>query len=212
MIRAVIFDLDGVLVHTDRLHYAAWKGLTDRLGLPFDQTTYHRLRGISRMDSLEIVLEPSAVTYTPAEKEALAAEKNAAYVAQVAHMTPTDVDPDTRAALEALRARKIPLAVGSSSKNARPILERTDLTRYFSVIVDGNAITRAKPDPEVFLTAARLLAVSPGEALVVEDAAAGIRAAHAGGFPSAAFGGDAVDSPLATHIIARMTDLLALVP
>ncbi len=211
MKKAVIFDLDGVLVHTDRLHYAAWKGLTDRLGLPFDETVYDRLRGISRMDSLDIVLEPSPISYTPAEKEDLAAEKNAAYVARVAQMTPADVDPDTRAALEALRARGVLLAVGSSSKNARPILERTGLTDYFHAIADGNSITRAKPDPEVFLTAARLLSVAPAEALVVEDAAAGIQAAHAGGFESVAFGGDAVDSPLAEHVVTRLTQLVELV-
>lgn len=211
MKKAVIFDLDGVLVHTDRLHYAAWKGLTDRLGLPFDETVYDRLRGISRMDSLDIVLEPSPISYTPAEKEALAAEKNAAYVARVAQMTPADVDPDTRAALEALRARGVLLAVGSSSKNARPILERTGLTGCFQAIADGNSITRAKPDPEVFLTAARLLGVAPAEALVVEDAAAGIQAAHAGGFESVAFGGDAVDSPLAEHVVTRLTQLVELV-
>ena len=184
--RAVIFDLDGVLVRTDQAHDKAWRALAVRLGIPFDGRAAARLRGVSRMEALDIVLEGCGRSFTPAEKEALAAEKNERYRALIAEMTPADVAPDTTVTLKALRERGLLLAVASSSKNARFILERTGLTPYFHAVVDGTQIARSKPDPEVFLKAAQALGVSPAEALVVEDAAAGVRAAHCGGFSSAA--------------------------
>ena len=186
--RAVIFDLDGVLVRTDQAHDKAWRALAGRLGIPFDGRAAARLRGVSRMEALDIVLEGCGRSFTPAEKEALAAEKNERYRALIAEMTPADVAPDTTVTLKALRERGLLLAVASSSKNARFILERTGLTPYFHAVVDGTQIARSKPDPEVFLKAAQALGVSPAEALVVEDAAAGVRAAHCGGFSSAALG------------------------
>lgn len=175
--RAVIFDLDGVLVRTDQAHDKAWRALAVRLGIPFDGRAAARLRGVSRMEALDIVLEGCGRSFTPAEKEALAAEKNERYRALIAEMTPADVAPDTTVTLKALRERGLLLAVASSSKNARFILERTGLTPYFHAVVDGTQIARSKPDPEVFLKAAQALGVSPAEALVVEDAAAGVRAA-----------------------------------
>ena len=170
--RAVIFDLDGVLVRTDQAHDKAWRALAVRLGIPFDGRAAARLRGVSRMEALDIVLEGCGRSFTPAEKEALAAEKNERYRALIAEMTPADVAPDTTVTLKALRERGLLLAVASSSKNARFILERTGLTPYFHAVVDGTQIARSKPDPEVFLKAAQALGVSPAEALVVEDAAA----------------------------------------
>lgn len=211
MKKAVIFDLDGVLVHTDRLHYTAWKELTGRLGIPFGQTVYRRLRGISRMDSLDIVLEAAPQDFSPEEKAALAAEKNEAYLALAAGLGPRDVAEDVRRALRGLRERGLLLAVGSSSRNAKYILERTGLAPCFDAVADGTMVTRAKPDPEVFLKAAALLGVSPGQALVVEDAAAGIKAARDGGYTAVAFGGDAVGSPLAEHRVGALTELLYLV-
>ncbi len=211
MKRAVIFDLDGVLVHTDELHFSAWKGLTDALGISFRPSDYDAIRGLSRMDSLEHILSLSPRDFRPEEKAALAEQKNRVYLALVERMTPADVTADAREALGALRGRGILLAVGSSSRNARRILARTELTGSFDAIVDGSDITRAKPDPEVFLQAAERLGVEPGEALVVEDAAAGLQAARAGGFMAAAFGGDAILSPLADHRLSRLTDLLSLV-
>ena len=184
--RAVIFDLDGVLVRTDQAHDKAWRALAGRLGIPLDGRAAARLRGVSRMEALDIVLEGCGRSFTPAEKEALAAEKNERYRALIAEMTPADVAPDTTVTLKALRERGLLLAVASSSKNARFILERTGLTPYFHAVVDGTQIARSKPDPEVFLKAAQALGVSPAEALVVEDAAAGVRAARCGGFSSAA--------------------------
>ena len=129
--RAVIFDLDGVLVRTDQAHDKAWRALAGRLGIPFDGRAAARLRGVSRMEALDIVLEGCGRSFTPAEKEALAAEKNERYRALIAEMTPADVAPDTTVTLKALRERGLLLAVASSSKNARFILERTGLTPYF---------------------------------------------------------------------------------
>ena len=200
--RAVIFDLDGVLVRTDQAHDKAWRALAGRLGIPFDGRAAARLRGVSRMEALDIVLEGCGRSFTPAEKEALAAEKNERYRALIAEMTPADVAPDTTVTLKALRERGLLLAVASSSKNARFILERTGLTPYFHAVVDGTQIARSKPDPEVF---------SPAEALVVEDAAAGVRAARCGGFSSAALGPAAAAEGLADHEIRSLPELLELV-
>ncbi|WP_251447208.1 beta-phosphoglucomutase [Vermiculatibacterium agrestimuris] len=211
MKKAVIFDLDGVLVHTDRYHYNAWRILTDKLGIDFPQERYDGIRGLSRMDSLERILAFSPRQFTREEKEALAAEKNEAYLQRVEQMGPEEVDGDVRAALRGLREKGLLLAVGSSSKNAKRILARTELTACFDAIADGSMVTRAKPDPEVFLKAAELLRVAPAQALVVEDAAAGLRAAKAGGFQAVAFGGDAAGNPLADYEVTRLTALLELV-
>ncbi len=210
MKRAVIFDLDGVLVHTDKIHYAVWVELTEKLGIPFSPQVMDRVRGMSRMDSLEVVLSAGDRTWTQAEKESLAKEKNRAYVARAGKMTSADVEEDVWRTLDALRARGVLLAVGSSSKNAPLILERTGLGEKLDALADGNMIQRAKPDPEVFLRAAGLLGVAPGEAYVVEDAEAGIRAALDGGFTPVAFGGSAAASPLAAHRIDRLSQLTAL--
>ena len=218
--RAVIFDLDGVLVRTDQAHDKAWRALAGRLGIPFDGRAAARLRGVSRMEALDIGLEGCGRSFTPAEKEALAAEKNERYRALIAEMTPADVAPDTTVTLKALRERGLLLAVASSSKNARFILERTGLTPYFHAVVDGTQIARSKPDPEVFLKAAQALGVSPAEALVVEDAAAGVRAARCGGgpcgprdpVPAGAFGAGltALSNPKGGRAMGRRCLILAL--
>ena len=218
--RTVIFDLDGVLVRTDQAHDKAWRALAVRLGIPFDGRAAARLRGVSRMEALDIVLEGCGRSFTPAEKEALAAEKNERYRALIAEMTPADVAPDTTVTLKALRERGLLLAVASSSKNARFILERTGLTPYFHAVVDGTQIARSKPDPEVFLKAAQALGVSPAEALVVEDAAAGVRAARCGGgpcgprnpVPAGAFGAGltAQSNPKGGRAMGRRCLILAL--
>ena len=181
-IRAIIFDLDGVICHTDRYHYLAWKALADRLGIPFDEEVNQRLRGVSRRESLEIVLGERGGAYSEAEKLAMTEEKNAVYKTYLAAMTPEDLSPETLAVLRALRRRGYLLAIGSSSRNTRQILERLGLGGFFDAVADGTQITRSKPDPEVFLLAASLLGVRPGEAVVVEDAASGVQAARSGGF------------------------------
>lgn len=208
--KAVIFDLDGVLVFTDQFHYQAWKKLADRLGIYFDKEINNRLRGVSRMASLEIILENyHGAVFTDAEKEAMAEEKNKSYRELLRTMTPQDVSQDVRDTLAELKKRGYKLAVGSSSKNTKFILEKTALLDAFDKISDGNNITRSKPDPEVFLKAAEYLEEKPAECLVVEDAEAGIDAGIAGGMKTAAIG-DAVKGGKADYALGTIGDLLKI--
>lgn len=187
--KAIIFDLDGVLVFTDHYHYLAWKKLADRLGIYFDEDINNRLRGVSRMASLEIILERNTGReLSLKEKTALAEEKNGYYRELLRQMTPDSVAPQVRETLSRLRGRGYRLAIGSSSKNTRTILERTNLLDAFDAVSDGNNITRSKPDPEVFLKAAQFLGVCPQACAVVEDARAGIDAALAGGMLAVGIG------------------------
>ena len=188
MLKGVIFDLDGVLLFTDKYHYLAWKALADKLNIPFDEKVNNRLRGVSRMDSLNIILSYSDQTFSEAEKEVMAEEKNELYREYLQKMTPLDVSDDTRAVLEKLRECGLKLAIGSSSKNTPLILEKADMAKYFHAVSDGNNITRSKPDPEVFLKAAEYLNLQPCECIVVEDAEAGIDAGNAGGFVTVGIG------------------------
>lgn len=187
MIKGIIFDLDGVLIHTDEMHYQAWKQIAASIGAAFDREKNNRLRGVARMDCMDIILEGlPPMQYE--EKFALAEEKNAAYRKLLATLSQSDVDDEVIKVLKELRRRNIKLAIGSSSKNAAFILEKTGLTGYFDAISDGNNIKRSKPDPEVFLKAADMLLLTPGECAVIEDACAGIDAAVAGGFLSCGMG------------------------
>ena len=204
--KAFIFDLDGVICFTDKYHYLAWKELADRLGIYFDETINNRLRGVSRMASLEIILERAEKNYTQEEKEAFAAEKNARYVELLQEMSPADLSDEVRDTLNALRAAGYRLAIGSSSRNTKVILSRLGLGDFFDAISDGTNITRSKPDPEVFLKAAEMLGLPPEECLVVEDAKAGIEAAHAGGFRSAGLG-EAFEHPDCTYPIHSFGEL-----
>ena len=191
MIKAIIFDLDGVLISTDELLYRAWKALADRLGVPFDRAQNDRCRGISRMDSLEIVLERSPVKYTLREKEAFAAEKNENYRSMLASLTESDVPEGVLPTLALLKKRGYSLALASASKNAPLILERTGLGAYLDAVADGNCVTRSKPDPEVFLVAAEKLGIAPGECAAVDDALAGVEAARAAGMLAVGYGDSA---------------------
>ena len=173
---------------TDKYHYLAWKALADKLNIPFDEKVNNRLRGVSRMDSLNIILSYSDQTFSEAEKEVMAEEKNELYREYLQKMTPLDVSDDTRAVLEKLRECGLKLAIGSSSKNTPLILGKTDMAKYFHAVSDGNNITRSKPDPEVFLKAAEYLNLQPCECIVVEDAEAGIDAGNAGGFVTVGIG------------------------
>ena len=207
--QGVIFDLDGVICSTDQYHYQAWKALADRLGIYFDPVINNRLRGVSRMESLDIVLEKSSRSYTRAEKEALATEKNDTYRQLLQQMSPADLSGDVAETLETLKSRGIRIAIGSSSKNAPVILERIGLSNAFDAVVDGNSISRSKPDPEVFLKAAQALGLPPEKCLVVEDAHAGVAAALAGGFACAGIG-DAAGNPDVTYRLTALSDLLKL--
>ncbi len=207
MVKGIIFDLDGVLVSTDELHYTAWLAMAEREGIAFDRAVNRRLRGVSRMQSLDIILERAPRAYSAAEKAALAAYKNELYVALLDALTAADVLPGVLATLDALAARGVRLAVGSSSKNAKKILSKTGLIGRFDAIADGTDIVHSKPDPEVFLCAAERLGLAPGDCAVVEDAEAGIEAAKAGGMLACAIG-DACRSELADVTLARISELV----
>lgn len=181
-IRAIIFDLDGVICSTDRYHYLAWKALADRLGIPFDEQKNKLLRGVSRLDSLEIILGNRSSHFSEQEKWELAEEKNRIYREYLQTMRPSDLSEDTRYALQTLRKRGYLLAIGSSSKNTRQILTQLGLEHFFDAVADGTQITQSKPDPEVFFLAASLLGISPEQAIVIEDAESGVQAAETGHF------------------------------
>lgn len=201
-IKAFIFDLDGVIVFTDHYHYLAWKDLADQKGIYFDEEINHRLRGVSRMDSLEIILEKATQKYSQEEKNAMADYKNNLYRDYLETMSPSDIKSEDLKTLKELKKQGYLLAVASSSKNAQTILEKTDLAYLFDEVVDGNQIINSKPDPEVFLKAAEKLGVDPSEAIVIEDAEAGIIAASKGGFISCAFGKNLVEKNYPLHILA----------
>ena len=204
---AVIFDLDGVICFTDEYHYQAWKAMADSIGVPFDREINNRLRGVSRMASLEIVLERYDGELTEEEKLAAAEEKNNTYRELLKQMSPADLSEEVKTTLDALRAKGLLLGIGSSSKNTKFILSRIGLGDYFDKISDGTNITRSKPDPEVFLKAAEYLGLEPKDCLVVEDAVAGVQAAHAAGMDAAAVG-DAAGSGLAEYSLKRFSELL----
>ncbi len=207
--KGIIFDLDGVICSTDEYHYLAWKALADRLGIPFDRERNNLLRGVSRMASLEIILEKSDKTYTEEEKAAFAEEKNTRYRELLGRMSPADLSDDVKTTLEALRKTDLKLAIGSSSKNTPFILERIGLRDFFDAVADGNCITHSKPHPEVFLKAAGMIGLCPQDCLVVEDAHAGVEAAKAGGFDCAAMG-DARDDERADRHLEKFSDLLKI--
>lgn len=209
--RGIIFDLDGVICSTDEYHYQAWRALADKIGATgFGRADNARQRGVSRMESLEVVLEKAPKTYTPEEKLGLAKWKNNTYRELLANMSPADLTEEVKDTLDALRQKGLLLAIGSSSKNAPFILERIGLGDYFDRISDGNNITHAKPDPEVFLLAAQYLGLEPKDCLVVEDAFSGIDAGIAGGFDTAAIG-DATRYDKPTYKLSTFSDLLMIV-
>ena len=202
----VIFDLDGVIRFTDHYHYLAWKTVADKLGIYFDEVINNRLRGVSRMESLEIILEKYGKPLTEEEKTALAEEKNGVYKELLKNMTENDLSDEVRETLNALRSCGLKLAIGSSSKNTQFILERIGLKGFFDAVSDGNNIKNSKPDPEVFLKAADFIGEKPENCLVVEDAYAGVDAACAGGFDSAAIG-DAAGYDKATYKMQTFKEL-----
>lgn len=206
--QAVVFDLDGVICFTDEYHYQAWKALADKMGIPFDRVVNNRLRGVSRMASLEIILEKySGPALSEEEKAALATEKNELYRELLGQMSPADLSDEVKATLDELRRRGYLLAIGSSSRNAPFILHQIGLEGYFDAISDGNNITRSKPDPEVFLKAAEMLKLPPEACLVVEDAVSGAEAAHAGGMKAACVG-DAAKKGAGDYNLGAVSELL----
>lgn len=192
-IRAVIFDLDGVIVSTDEFHYQGWQKLADEEGVYFDRTINERLRGVSRMDSLDILLEKSDKEYTDEQKQEMATRKNNYYRELLKNLSPEDLLPGAMQTMEELKKRGIKVAIGSSSKNTPTILEYIGLSDYFDAVSDGNQISKSKPDPEVFLLAAKKMGVPAEECVVVEDAAAGVEAAIRGNMKALGVGSAAED-------------------
>jgi beta-phosphoglucomutase len=187
-ISAVIFDLDGVIVSTDEFHYHAWKQISDQEKIYFDREINERLRGVSRMESLDIILGHSDKNYGETQKQLLAQRKNDIYCELLNKLSPNDILPGVINLLISLKSRDIKIAIGSSSKNTPFILDQIGLTSNFDAIADGNSIKNSKPDPEVFLLAAKILGVEPEECAVIEDAQAGIDAAKAAGMKAVGIG------------------------
>ena len=211
-IKAVIFDLDGVICSTDEYHYQAWKQMADDIGVYFDRSINNRLRGISRMASLDIILENcSSVIFSDTEKEALAEQKNELYKKLLLKMSPEDLSDEVKHTLNTLRQRNYPLAIGSSSRNTSFILQQLGLNGFFDAVSDGNHIKRSKPDPEVFLKAAQMLCIDPEDCLVVEDAVSGAQAGHLGGMEVACVG-DAARAGAGEYNLNRISQLLDILP
>ena len=198
MIRGVIFDLDGVIVSTDEFHFQAWQRLAQEEQIPFSREDNEQLKGVSRMESLEIILRKSPKTFSADTKLKMAERKNSYYRDLLQHLSPADVLPGVLSFLDVLRDRKIRPAIGSSSKNAVPILRAIGLSEAFVAIADGTKIKNSKPHPEVFLLAASLLGLEPRDCLVVEDAEAGVEAGLAAGMKVLAVG-SAATLPRATY-------------
>lgn len=180
-IKACLFDLDGVIVDTAKYHYIAWKELANELGFEFTETDNERLKGVSRMASLDILLEIGGISLPDNKKNELATRKNERYVSYITQMKPNEILPGAKEFLNELRKNGILTALGSASKNAMTILDRLELSPLFDAIIDGNKATKAKPDPQVFLMGAQVLGCTPGQCVVFEDAEAGIEAAIAAG-------------------------------
>ena len=180
-IEAVIFDLDGVIVTTDDYHYEAWKKIADQENIYFDREINERLRGVSRMESLDIILEKSSKIYNEEEKIELATRKNDYYKNLLENLTKEDILPGILETLNYLENKKIKTAIGSSSKNTMFILNKIGLTNRFDAIVDGTMIKNSKPDPEVFLQAAEKVGIKTEKCLVIEDADAGVEAGKRAG-------------------------------
>jgi beta-phosphoglucomutase len=186
MLRAFIFDLDGVITDTAEYHYRGWKRLADEEGLPFTREDNEALRGVSRRESLLLLLKGRV--YPEEKLQEMMARKNNYYLEFIKEITPRDLLPGAKELVEELRAAGYKTALGSASKNAREVIERLGIASLFDAISDGYSVERAKPAPDLFLHAAGQLGLPPGECVVVEDAAAGIEAARAGGFRSVGLG------------------------
>jgi len=188
-IKACIFDLDGVIVDTAVYHYKAWKRLANNMGFDFTEHQNEQLKGVSRMASLNLILGWGDVTHkTEAEKLALATQKNEWYNVMISQMTPAEILPGAREFVQACRNAGIKTAIGSASKNTPTILNKLQLASLFDTIVDGNSVSKPKPDPEVFLKGAEALQVDPNACVVFEDAVAGVEAALAGGMKAVGIG------------------------
>jgi len=206
-VKGAIFDLDGVLVDTAKYHYLAWKRLAVELGFDFTEADNERLKGVSRIRSLEILLETGGIAMDEGEKERAADRKNAWYVEYLLTLDETALLAGSKEYLLRLRENGVRIALGSASKNAPLILDRLNIAALFDAVIDGNSVSKAKPDPEVFLKGAQALGLEPGLCVVFEDALAGVEAARAGGMRVIAVGSPEL-LPGADRYVASLADML----
>lgn len=186
--KALLFDLDGVLVDTAKYHYLAWKELADELGIPFSEKDNELFKGVSRVRCMDILLELGGRTMPEVEKSACCEKKNNIYIRYIENMGEKEILPGVKEFLQDVKKKGYVIALGSASKNSMLILERLHLTSLFDAIVDGTKVSKAKPDPDVFVAGAEALGAEPSECIVFEDAVAGIQAAHAGGMQAVGIG------------------------
>ncbi len=208
--QAVIFDLDGVICHTDEYHFMAWKEIADELKIPYSRAINDRMRGIDRMASLEVLLQGGEKIYSYEMKEQFANKKNKIYQTLLENLSPKNLEPEVKETLDAVRTRGLKIGIGSSSKNTKLILNRLGLGTFFDAIADGTDVSHAKPNPEVFLIAAERLGVEPKACLVVEDATSGIMAAKAAGMDAAAIG-EATALGLADYKLTHLSQLQEII-
>lgn len=206
-IKGFIFDLDGVICSTDEYHYQAWKSVADELGIYFDRKINNRLRGVSRMDSLNIILERSDRQYTQEEKDKLAAVKNARYVGLLQDLTPDDILPGVREFISRLREINIEIALASASRNAPFIIRRLGLENDFDFIADASKVRNSKPAPDIFLAAAEGLGLAPSVCVGVEDAAAGIKAIHSAGMKAIGIGSELYEADITLNSTSELLHL-----
>ncbi len=206
--RAIIFDLDGVIVDTVEFHFKAWKQVADAEGIYFDQKINERLKGVSRMESLNVIMEKKGRLYTQSELEELAFRKNAIYQKMLSTLCPADILAGIKVLLESLKAQDVKLAICSASKNTEYIVEKLKISNCFDVIVTGNDTVCSKPDPEGFLLASKRLGVKSKNCIVIEDAAAGIEAACSAGMKSVGIGDKAELNR--ANLICQATEYLVL--
>ncbi|MGI6607392.1 MAG: beta-phosphoglucomutase [Erysipelotrichaceae bacterium] len=210
MIKGLIFDLDGVIVSTDRFHFQAWSRLAEELNLEFDEKINNKLRGVSRLESLNIILNEKINDYSLEEKEKLADKKNSIYIQLLKNLKPSDVADGFKDVYDYAKLHKIKTSIGSSSRNTKTILKFIGLENNFDAIIDGNMISNSKPNPEVFIKAATAIECFPSECLVVEDALSGLMAAKAAGMISAGIG-NAVTDKNCDYKISNLRDLIKII-
>ena len=208
--KGIIFDLDGVIIHTDHLHYLAWKKMASQYHLSFDEMLNHKLRGISRMESLNTIIEYNKASFSYEQKEKMADIKNTYYQFFLDELTENDLDKEIKDTLDELKSMGYKLAIGSSSRNAKRILKNIGLIDFFDAISDGTNIEKSKPNPEVFLKAAEKLSLEPKTCCVIEDAEAGLEAAKLAGMIAIGYG-SAKGSELADIELNRFSDLIDIV-
>jgi beta-phosphoglucomutase len=207
-IKGCLFDLDGVIVDTAKYHFKAWRRLANELGFDFTEEDNEHLKGVSRMESLELILKMGNHSMSEADKEAWAIKKNDWYLEYVANMDASEILPGVVDFLNGLKARQIKIGLGSASKNAPGILRQIGLYDYFDVIIDGNQTTKGKPDPQVFLMGSEALGLQPQECIVFEDAPKGAEAAKRGGFYCIGIG-TPQSLPFADETIASFAEISA---